>query len=328
MDVHGWNYIRIGDMDNWHRKHPKIPIVGSEEASTICTRGIYANDPARGYVSAHEANLPGWGSTAEAWWTFYAARPYVAGGFIWSGFDYRGEPDPYPWPCINSHYGVLDTCGFPKDNMFYYKSWWTDEPVLHIFPHWNWEGREGQEIDVRCFSNFRKVELFLNGRSLGAREMPRHSHVAWKVIYESGTLEARGTSGKRLVKTARIETTGAPAKLSLVPDRAVLRADGEDVSSIAVAILDAQDRVVPTAGNVVHFDIKGNGTLLGVGNGDPSSHESDKASHRRAFNGLCMVLVQSTRDAGPIVLTARSERLASARLTLRARVCTPRTWLG
>ena len=145
LDVRGWNYAIGSDMDDYHRGHPQQPEVGTEQGSAISTRGIYENDAARGYVRAYDNSFVRWGSSNEAWWNYFAARPWLSGGFYWTGFDYRGEPTPYKWPCINSHFGILDTCGFPKDNFWYYQSVWTDQPVLHLLPHWNWPGREGTE---------------------------------------------------------------------------------------------------------------------------------------------------------------------------------------
>ncbi|HZI32742.1 MAG TPA: glycoside hydrolase family 2 TIM barrel-domain containing protein, partial [Candidatus Binatia bacterium] len=140
IEVRGWNYHVGKDMDKYHAEHPDQPNVGTEQASTVSTRGIYENDKKRGYVSAYDVNFPGWASTAEKWWSYFADRPWLSGGFVWTGFDYRGEPTPYSWPCINSHFGILDTCGFPKDNFYYYQSWWTTNVVLHLLPHWNWPG--------------------------------------------------------------------------------------------------------------------------------------------------------------------------------------------
>jgi beta-galactosidase len=276
IEVRGWSY-RIGEdrMDAYHAAHPLQPNVGSEQGSTTCTRGIYAKDPARGYVSAYDDNHEVWSNTAEQWMSFFDPRPWLSGGFIWTGFDYRGEPTPYGWPCINSHFGVLDTCGFPKDNFWYYQSWWNAQPVLHLLPHWNWPGREGAEIDVRALSNCEEVELFLNGRSLGRQPMKRTSTLEWKVAYAPGTLSAKGFKGGQLAAETKVETTGAPAAVRLTPDRATVDANGEDVAVITVSIADAQGRVVPVAANTVTFELEGPGRILGVGNGDPSSHEPD-----------------------------------------------------
>ena len=276
IEVRGWNYHVGQDMDNYHREHPAQPEVGTEQASTVSTRGIYANDPERGYVSAYDVNAPPWANTAERWWSYFAERPWLSGGFVWTGFDYRGEPTPYSWPCINSHFGIMDTCGFPKDIYYYYQSWWADEPVLHLLPHWNWPGKEGQDVHVWCFSNCKEVELFLNGKSLGRKMMKPNSHLEWMVKYEPGTLSAKGyDSNGKLIAETKVETTGDPAAVQLKPDRTTINADGEDVSVITVSVRDAQNRIVPVATNLVDFDLEGPGKILGVGNGDPSCHEPD-----------------------------------------------------
>ena len=275
VEVRGWSYHVGQAMDDYHRDHPLQPNVGSEQGSTVSTRGIYANDPVRGYVSAYDDNAPAWAQTAETWVSFFGTRPWLSGGFVWTGFDYRGEPTPYGWPCINSHFGIMDTCGFPKDNFYYYQSQWTDKPMVHILPHWNWAGREGQDMDVRTQSNAEEVELSLNGRSLGRKPMQRFSEIKWTVPYEAGVLHARAYSAGRLVAEANVETTGAPSAVRLSPDRAVINADGQDVALVTVLIADSKGRVVPTAGNKVSFQIEGPGKIIGVGNGDPSSHEPD-----------------------------------------------------
>ncbi len=289
VDVQGFNY-NMNEIDPYHVAHPRQPMMGTETASTVSTRGIYVNDKQKGYVSAYDLNHPPWAATAETWWTFYAERAFLAGGFAWTGFDYRGEPTPYGWPCINSHFGIMDTCGFPKDNFYYYKAWWGSEPVLHLFPHWNWAGKEGQEIDVWCHTNLERVELFVNGQSAGAQDVARNSHAAWKVKYAAGLIEARGYKDGQVVLTAKRETTGAPASIILRPDRQRIAADGEDVSLITVEIVDSKGRIVPTAGNEVTFAVSGNGRLIGVGNGDPSCHEPDHGSRRSAFNGFAWPL--------------------------------------
>jgi beta-galactosidase len=276
IEVRGWSYhIGTNNMDAYHAAHPAQPNIGSEQGSTVSTRGIYTNDPARGYVSAYDIGATKWSNTAEDWWSFFAARPWLSGGFVWTGFDYRGEPTPYDWPCVNSHFGVLDTCGFPKDNFYCYQAWWTDKPVLHLLPHWNWPGKEGQDIDVWCYSNCREVELFLNGQSLGRKTMAPYSHLEWTVKYAPGVLSAKGYNAGKVVAETKGETTGAPAAVRLAPDRATLKADGEDVSVFTVAVTDAQGRVMPVATNLMHFELSGPGKILGVGNGDPSCHEPD-----------------------------------------------------
>ncbi len=276
IEVRGWNYHYGPGMDRYHAEHPTQPNVGTEQASVVGDRGIYANDPDRGYVSAYDVPWPGWTTTAEDWWSYFAARPWLSGAFVWTGFDYRGEPTPYWWPCISSHFGILDTCGFPKDVAHYYQSWWTTKPVLHLLPHWNWPGREGQEIRVDVYSNCRQVELFLNGTSLGRKAMQPNSKLTWPVRYEPGALSAKGFDAHgNVVAEAKEETTGEPARIQLTPDRDTLSADGADVAVFTVAALDAQGRPVPTAHNRINFAIVGEGRILGVGNGDPSSQEPD-----------------------------------------------------
>lgn len=285
VDVQGFNYHHADQIDAYHRQFPRQPEIGTEVGSTVSTRGIYVNNKEKGYVSAYDANHPFWATTAEEWWQTYDARLFLSGGFVWTGFDYRGEPTPYGWPCISSHFGIMDTCGFPKDNYYYYQARWSDTPVLHLFPHWNWRGKEGQEIDVWCYSNLDRAELFLNGRSLGAQNMPRSSHVAWKVPYAPGTIEVHGYKNGKQVLVRQRETTGPATKIFLQPDRRRILADREDISVIEIHVLDSQGRLVPVADNEIAFQVVGPGRIIGVGNGNPSSHEPDKAQRRRAFNG-------------------------------------------
>jgi beta-galactosidase len=276
LQVRGWNYHVGGEMESYHAKHPDQPEVGTEQGSTVSTRGIYENDKKRGYVSAYDTNAPSWAHTAERWWGYFADRPWLSGGFVWTGFDYRGEPTPYSWPCINSHFGILDTCGFPKDNFYYYQSWWTTNIVLHLLPHWNWPGKEGQEIRVDALSNCKSVELFLNGTSFGKQDMKPNSKLSWQVKYTPGILSAKGfDDAGRVIAETKVETTGEPASVRLTPDRATINADGEDVSVFTVSVTDAQGRVVPVAGNKINFELGGVGKIIGVGNGDPSCHEPD-----------------------------------------------------
>ena len=276
IEVRGWNYHPGPDMDKYHTKHPQQANVGTEQGSTTGTRGIYESNPERGHVAAYDEPPHRWVTSAEEWWSWFADRPWLSGGFVWTGFDYRGEPTPYKWPNINSHFGILDLCGFPKDNFYYYKAWWTKEVVLHLLPHWNWPGREGHEFRVDALSNCREVELFLNGTSLGRKAMKPNAKLTWKVAFAPGTLSAKGfdASGKVIAET-KVETTGEPARLELTPDRKTINADGEDVAVFKVAAYDAQNRLVPVAQNKINFDLAGPGKIIGVGNGDPSCHEPD-----------------------------------------------------
>ncbi len=328
LDVEGFNY-NLKSIDAYHRSNPRQPLVGSETASTISTRGIYATDPLRNWVSAYDVNHTDWSELAEEWWQFYAAREYLAGGFAWTGFDYRGEPTPYGWPSISSQFGIVDTCGYPKDNFFYYKAWWGREPVLHLFPHWNWAQRFGEPIAVWVHSNLEEVELFLNGRSQGRRKVQPLTHVEWQVKYEPGVIEARGMKDGRVVMTTRRETTGAPVSIRLSCDRTELAADGEDIGVVRVEVLDAAGRPVPTADNLIKFNVSGEGTLLGVGNGDPNCQESDKQPMRSLFNGLAQLIVQSTKTPGAVVIDAYTEaypgpKLPPTRLSITTRKAKPR----
>jgi len=298
FDIVGFNYGEERP-DPFHQKYPKRPLFGSETASSVCTRGEYADDPLRNTVNCYDGVVP-WGKTPEGWWRFYGSRDWEAGGFAWTGFDYRGEPTPYGWPSINSQFGIVDMCGFPKDYFYYYKAWWRKEPSLHLFPHWNWHGREGDEIPVWVYSNLDEVELLVNGRSLGSQKVPRLGHVEWKVRYEPGAIEARGMSGGKVILTEKRETTGLPASIRLTADRGEIAADGEDVAMLKVEVLDKDGRPVPTAKNIIAFNVSGAGKLIGVGNGDPNCQESDKEPQRSLFNGLAQAIIQSTKGPGEI----------------------------
>ncbi|MFI5252526.1 MAG: beta-galactosidase GalA [Bacteroidota bacterium] len=331
VDVRGFNYLHLGDPDKYHKDHPGQPVWGSEEASTLCTRGIYSKDTVNGFMPDYDVSAPGWGLIAETWWKYYAARPWLAGAFVWTGFDYRGEPTPYSWPCISSHFGILDVCGFPKNNYYYYQSWWTDNDVLHLCPHWNWKGKEGQPINVWCQSNCDSVELMLNGKSCGIKKMEVNSHLEWNVPYEAGTLEAKGWRNGKIL-TAKTETTGEPKSIQLTPDRTGMYANAEDVCVVNVAVLDSQGREVPTADNLIQFEIKGEGKIIGVGNGNPSCHEPDKYLsgnyQRKLFNGKCQVILQSTRQSGQITLVATSDGLSPQTMNIQAQFGNVRAYVG
>ena len=309
IPVRGFNYRQYAVAD-YHRNHPDQPLIGTEMGSTVTTRGIYEKDSVRAYLPDHDITAPWWASTAETWWKLAAENKYWQGGFVWTGFDYRGEPTPFHWPNINSHFGLMDVCGFPKNLYYYYQSWWTDKDVLNISPHWNHS--RGQEIDVWINTNADNVELFLNGKSLGKKEMQRNSHLQWNVKYEPGKLEAIAYKrGKKL--TAKVETTGAPAEVVLTPCKTTMLADGKDATVMNISIIDREGREVPDANNMVRFTISGPGKIIGVGNGDPSSHEPDKCTtgawQRSAFNGKCQVIVQSDKKPGAIKFEATAAGL-------------------
>jgi len=325
LDVIGLNY-HPDVYDSVHALFPRSPVVASEIASEIGTRGVYTTnhwedyygDRERGYVSAYSITAGPAGQTVEQAWPPVATNDYMAGGFVWAGFDYKGEPRPFGWPVINCHYGFMDICGFPKDSYYYYKAWWTNEPVLHLFPHWNWSGKEGQEISVWVHSNCDEVELFLNGVSLGKQTVTPLHHLEWKVKYAPGKLVAKGVRKGVPIETAR-ETTGAPAAIRLTPDRSVLAADNADLAVVKVEVVDAQGRVVPVADNKITFTLTGPAKLIGVGNGDPTCHELDKGDSRSAFNGLAQAIVQTTSTPGEISFQVESPGLKSTSCTFLSR---------
>ncbi|HVS95862.1 MAG TPA: glycoside hydrolase family 2 TIM barrel-domain containing protein, partial [Puia sp.] len=321
IPVRGFNY-NLGGLDAYREAHPEQPIMGTEVASTVSTRGIYEKDTVNAYVPDYDSVAPSWASTAEYWWRIAADREWFMGGFAWTGFDYRGEPTPYQWPDINSHFGIMDMCGFPKTVYYYYQSWWTDKDVLHIAPHWNWKGKEGRVIPVWVNTNADNVELFLNGKSLGKKDMPRNGHLEWMVRYSPGKLEAVAfKKGRKL--TAVAETTGEPYRIVVDGSKAGLRADGKDAMVFNCSVVDRQGREVPDASDLLHFSVAGNARIIGVGNGDPSSHEPDQFPdggwQRHLFGGKCQVIVESAGIApngSPVSLTVSGEGLSPAKISI------------
>lgn len=310
LDVVGYNYGQRGGQDvNDHKAFPGRKFIGSESASCTVTRGIYERDDKKGYCPEYGTHIPEWSCSVEKAWADVAENPFLSGVFIWTGFDYRGEPTPFEWPNVNSHFGVMDTCGFPKDNYFYLKSQWTKEPVLHILPHWNWEGQEGKTKEIWVYSNFEEVELFLNENSLGRKKRDPYGHLEWKAGYEPGQLRAVGYREGEVCMQKVICTTGKPYALMIEADRTSLRADGCDTACIRVSIVDENGQVVPTSNNLIQFSVKGGGRILGVGNGDPSSHEHDKAEQRHAFAGKCLCIVQAGEYKEDICIKASSKNL-------------------
>jgi len=349
LDVVGYNYV-----DRWRDRRekyysidrhefPRRRFVGTESEAIGGIRGEYpdlfpANAPASGGFFFQF--LRGRNVDVEQLWKFVSTYDYVAGDFMWTGIDHLGEAR---WPMKSSSSGVIDTCGFKKDGFYFYQSQWTDKPVLHLFPHWNWQGKEGNIIPVTCFTNCDTVELFLNGRSIGVKgyafprlgmegwwgNMPDRAkvlrttgdlHLSWDVLYEAGALKAVGTKDAKIVATAEIFTTGQAASIGLSSDREFLLMDQRDVAHIAVYILDNKGQVVPTANNEITFEIEGPGSLLGTDNGDPASHEDYKSNRRKAFNGLCLAIVKSNGKAGRIQVKAISPALQAASVIIAAKV--------
>ncbi|MGD0460911.1 MAG: glycoside hydrolase family 2 TIM barrel-domain containing protein [Tepidisphaeraceae bacterium] len=358
LDVVGYNYV-----DRWldrtekyysldRREFPQRKFIGTESVSMGGTRGDYSGlfySPASTQPTAPPPTTrPGRRRfrqlppsnrriDVEQLWKFVRTNDYVSGDFMWTGFDYLGEAF---WPSKSAPFGVLDTCGFKKDGFYFYQSQWTSKPVLHLFPHWNWKGREGQIIPVTCYTNCDTVELFVNGKSFGLKgyQFPREGmaedygnlpprarlirttgdlHLSWDVPYEPGTLRAVGTTASKVVATEQIATAGDPAAVELSADKTRLAADGRDVAHLTVRIVDADGRTVPTADNQVTFELEGPGQIIGVDNGDPASHESFKANHHKAFNGMCLAIVQAARSAGSIRVTANSDALRSGLVELK-----------
>lgn len=276
IDVMGVNYVGQINTDQHHAEFPRQPMWGTEEGTTRATRGVYVLDDEGHLIPAYDARPYPHFKTIEEGWKYYMARDYLAGMFIWTGFDYRGEPTPYGWPSVTSYFGMLDLCGFPKDVAWYLRSWWTKDTVLHILPHWNWKGDEGQVKDVWVYSNCNEVELFLNGKSLGRKKMEPLGHLEWKVAFKPGMLQAVGYLNGKKVMVAKRETTGAAAKAVLSADRNEIHADSKDVSVITVSVQDTDGRAVPTASDAFAFELDGPGKIIGVGNGNPVSLEPER----------------------------------------------------
>ena len=332
LDLIGYNYAHTS-YEHFPEVFPGKLFIATETTSALATRGHYdmPSDSIRRWpirwdlpftqgndnntVSAYDNVSTPWGSTHAETWRVIKQHDYLSGMFIWTGFDYLGEPTPYGWPSRSSYFGVVDLAGFPKDAYYMYQSEWTDKDVLHVFPHWNWN--QGDTVDVWAYFNQEEVELFLNGKSMGSkRKVVNEFHVMWRLKFEPGTLRAVGKTNGQEVMVKEIHTAGSPAKIKLTADRSELRADGKDLSFITVQILDKDGHIVPKADNLVHFSIDGEAKIASVDNGDPTSHEPFKANYRRAFNGKCLAIVQTGYKPKKVNVTATSEGLESTILTL------------
>jgi beta-galactosidase len=334
LDVLGFNY-KLYDYAELPKRFPGEKIIASETASALATRGHYdmpsdsnriwpPDAKSKDYgnpdytVSAYDNTYAYWGATHEQSWNAIKNKDFIAGTFVWSGFDFLGEPVPYQWPARSSYYGIVDLAGFPKDVYYMYQSEWTTKPVLHIFPHWNWN--KGQDVDVWAYyNNADEVELFLNGRSLGTKRKQGDTlHVMWRINFEPGTLKAVSRKNGKTVLTKEIKTAGKPAKIQLTADRKTLKANGEDLSFITVKVVDAAGNVVPNAEHLINFDIKGEGFIAGVDNGSQTSKELFQASYRKAFNGQCLVIIGTKEKKGTIVLRANAKGLQTASVSLQS----------
>jgi len=335
LDLIGYSYHEE-EFANFPTTYPGQKFIGSETTSSLATRGHYdmPSDSIRRWperwdkpftegnpdntCSSYDNCSAPWGSTHEETWKIIKKHEFLSGMYIWTGFDYLGEPTPYGWPSRSSYFGIVDLAGFPKDAYYMYQSEWTDKPVLHVFPHWNWN--EGDTVDVWSYTNCEEVELFLNGASHGTKKKVGDDlHLMWRLTFAPGTLKAIGrTSGKEIL-TREINTAGAPAKIVLEADRNAIAADGLDLSFVTVEVLDETGTLVPHADNLINFEISGEGKIAAVDNGSQTSDEPFKANYRQAFNGLCLAVVQSLEKPGKITLKATSEGLQEAVIVIDAK---------
>jgi beta-galactosidase len=320
VDVVGFNY-QIKDYDRFHQAHPSIPMTSTEDTSAFMSRGEFASDAAAHHSASYDEDAAYWGNTHRQAWRAIAERPFMAGSFLWAGFDYRGEPSPFDWPSVSSVFGAMDLCGFAKTAFWLHQAQWIhDRAVVKIEPHWNWPGKEGRDVHVMVLTNAPRIRLLLNGRTIAEQDVDPYEMAGFEVPYAPGRLEAVALRGGVEIARDRVETTGAPTRLALTPERATLAGDGLDALPVTVSAVDAQGRPVPTADLAVRFEVAGAGTSIGVGNGDANSHESDKGGARRLYNGLAQVILQSRRGAsGPLTLRATAPGVVPAELTLDVR---------
>ncbi len=333
LDVISFNYKHLEYLD-FPKNYPGEAMIASENVSALATRGFYdmPSDSMRIWPLAYNAPLVGandemmvsaydnayayWGSNHEDTWKVVSNHDFISGMFIWSGFDYLGEPIPYPYPARSSYLGIIDLAGFPKDTYYLYQSLWSDSTMLHLFPHWNW--KEGQTVDVWAYyNNADEVELFVNGKSQGVRKKEKDIyHVMWRIPFEPGTIKAISRKNGKEVLEKEIFTAGPAYNIELIPDRKVIKADGYDLSFITVKVTDKDGNLVPDADNMIDFEISGPAIIAGVDNGYQASEEPFKANYRKAFNGMCLLIIQSEKKAGSINITAKSNGLQSEEIQI------------
>lgn len=321
VDVQGSNYYKIGDMDKLHRQLPELPCLLTEEASTLTTRGVYKTQAEKDFHQAYDRDHPGWGATAQEWMRYVDPRKYIGGAFVWTGFDYGGEAHAYFWPGVVSNFGILDYCGYPKDATWFYKAWWTNEPVLHILPHWNGLGTDS--IDVHLYTNMDEVELYCNGKSIGRRTLEKYDIPKWKLKYVPGKIVVKGKKGNKNF-TEIMETTDKPFALQMLSETGPsLKKDNNDIAIITVKVLDKKGRLVPTADNYIRFNVK-HGVIRGIGNGSPSCHEpdvfrQDEMAGRSAFSGYVQLIIAGDHSGEPIEVEAISDGLKQASLKFQVK---------
>ena len=324
LDVIGYNYLRQNNIEEFHQQYPLWRAYGSEETTGSGTRGVYFTNRAKGHMESINRNQrERIVNVIERGWKFFDERPYLAGIIYWTGFDYRGEPNPMSFPATGSQFGILDYCGFEKDEAYYLKSWWTDEPVLHILPHWNLKGHEGDSIDVWVYSNCDEVELTVNGKRLGKKKMEKNGHLSWATVYQPGEVKAVGYKNGKRTLTQTLSTTDAPSDIVLSAHRTELKADNADVAVVKVELKDKMGRFVPDACLPLTFELTGEARILGVGNGDPAFQASERptdgdarAFHVATFNGLAQILIQSKTQSGTVQLKVKGENLPESVLDL------------
>ena len=319
LDVVGYNYRSGDEYDNHHDAYPNRVILGTETSSAVRTRGVYHLPTSTNILthsdmqcSSYDNSVVNWGQSAENSWEQDQTRNYVAGQYIWTGFDYIGEPTPYDWPAKSSYFGIVDMCGFPKDIYYFYQSQWTTQPMVHLLPHWNWS--TGNNIPVWAYSNCDEVQLEVNGVLKSKQTVTGNKpyHLEWNVPFAAGKIRAFGYKGGKVVAKDSIVTAGTAAKIELKADRKTILADGKDLSFIETNILDKNGTLVPDAANQVTYTVSGPGRIVGVDNGNPISIESFKGNVRKAFNGKCLAIVQSTGQPGQITVTATAAGLSSS----------------
>lgn len=313
LDITGFNYV-THTFDDFRRKYPKQPMIGSENNSAFTTRGVYESDSEKHIINSYDTEAAQWGNTHRDGFKQIDTRKHIMGMFIWTGFDYRGEPTPFEFPSIGTQFGIMDTCGFKKDAFYLNKAFFTDEPVLHILPHWN--HKDGDIVKVMPYTNCDEVELFLNGKSLGRNKVDKYDMTEWSVRYESGTLSAVGYINGESAAQTQVRTTGAPKKVKITTDRDYVYADCMDAVIVNACVVDENGLEVPTASNVIHFSCDG-GEIIGVGNGDPNSHEKDKSDTRSLFNGYCQAIIR--QNDGALRISAESDGLDGCETVIEAR---------
>lgn len=319
-DILGMNY-HTGEFSKVHAEFPHLMIFGSEDLNSKTSRGTVATDRGTGLCAEYGCWMTPGGNVngGEPWdsWAPVMENPFVAGEFIWTGFDYRGEPNPFNWPAVTSQTGVMDMAGFSKPAYHYWKAWWRRKPSVYAFPSWDFpKSMVGKDVLVRAYSNCERVELEVNGRGYGKQKMPPYKYVEWHVPYAPGELEVIGFNHGHEVAKYTIHTAGPAVSLRLTDEVHELTANGEAVAPIAVAVVDAHGRVVPEAGNKIRVLVSGAGTLVGTADGNPASHESNVGGYCKAFHGLCMVMVRARDRAGNIVVNAQARGLMPATMVI------------